>query len=139
MSLALLIVAALFIQSLARIGRIDLGLRTDQVTTFRLSPELNGYAPERSRAFFERVIDELSVIPGVTSVTATSVPVLAGVGSGTNVSVEGFSPPPDFNMDASSSAIGTNYSRTLGIPLIAGREFSLADRRSAPIWVMSGA
>ena len=132
MSLALLIVAALFIQSLTRIGRIDLGLRTDRVTTFRLSPELNGYAPERSRAFFERVVDELNAIPGVASVTASSVPVLAGVGSGTNVSVEGFRPPPDFDMNASWSAIGTNYFRTLGIPLIAGREFSLADTSEAP-------
>jgi putative ABC transport system permease protein len=132
LSLGLLIVAALFVQSLASISRIDLGLHTDRLVTFRLSPELNGYTPERSRALFERVADALDAIRGVTGVTASSVPVLAGVSGGTNVTVEGFTPPPKFSMSANSSAIGTSYFRTLGVPLLAGREFSPADTSGAP-------
>ena len=132
LSLGLLIVAALFVQSLASISRIDLGIHTDRLVTFRLSPELNGYTPERSRALFERVADALDAIPGVTGVTASSVPVLAGVSGGTNVTVEGFTPPPKFSMSANSSAIGTSYFRTLGVPLLAGREFSPADTSGAP-------
>ena len=69
LSMALLVSAGLFIKSLVNVSRVDLGLKTDDVVTFGLSPQLNGYDEVRLHAFFERVEDELAAVPGVTGVS----------------------------------------------------------------------
>jgi predicted permease len=131
-SMALLISAGLFTRSLFNISRVDLGLKIDNVVTFGVSPLLNGYTPERSKVLFERLEDELAALPGVTSVTASLVPLLAGSNWGSSVSVEGFERGPDTDASARFNEVGAGYFRTLGIPLIAGREFTRADSLGAP-------
>ena len=132
LSMTLLVSAGLFIRSLLNVSRVDLGLRTENVVTFAISPELNGYEPERSLAFFERTEEELAAIPGVTGVTASLVPVLAGSSWGSSVRVEGFESGPDIDAGSRYNEIGPNYFSTLGMPLLAGREFSISDMASAP-------
>ena len=132
LSMALLVVAGLFTRSLLNLSRIELGMRVADVTTFRLSPELNGYGADRSRQFFEQVEQALVTLLGVTSASTSTIPVLAGVGSGSNLTVEGFTAGPDTNTSASSAAVGPGYFRTLGIPIVAGREFTSADNAAAP-------
>ncbi len=132
LSMTLLVSAGLFIRSLVNVSRVDLGLRTENVVTFAISPELNGYEPERSLAFFERTEEELAAIPGVTGVTASLVPVLAGSSWGSSVRVEGFESGPDIDAGSRYNEIGPNYFSTLGMPLLAGREFSISDMASAP-------
>ena len=78
LALALLSSAGLFAKSLANVSRVDLGVKVDSVITFGVSPELNGYAPARSQQFFLRLEDELSQTPGVASVVARIVPLIAG-------------------------------------------------------------
>ncbi len=127
LSMMLLVSAGLFVKSLVKVSRVDLGLKVENVVTFRLSPDLNGYSPERTRAFFERVEDEIGAVPGVTGVTASRVPLIANSNWGSNVSVQGFDAGPDTDTDSNFNAIGPGYFRTLGIPLLAGREFTRAD------------
>jgi len=132
LSMALLISAGLFIRSLVNVSRVDLGLEVDHVVTFGISPELSGYTPARARQLFERVEEEMGSLPGVTGVTASRVPILANSNWGTDVGVEGFKSEPDADNNARYSQIGTGYFRTLGIPLLAGREFTPADDRGTP-------
>lgn len=127
LALALLVVAGLFAKSMVNIGRIDLGMQISNLTTFRVSPVLNGYTGERSRVLFEQIVEELSAVHGVTSVTESTIPLLDGSNASANVSVNGFDAAPDADMDASLSMIGPRFFGTLGIPLIAGREFTRAD------------
>ena len=72
LSTMLLILAGLFTKSLMNISRVDLGIETERLVTFSLSPERNGYTPERSKALFERVEDELAAVPGVSGAAAAS-------------------------------------------------------------------
>jgi predicted permease len=132
LSLALLVAAGLFIKSVVNVSRVDLGLNPENVVTFGVSPILNGYEPERSRALFERAETELTAIPGVTAVTAAVVPVLGGSNWGTNVAVEGFERGPDVDTNVRFNEVGPAYLRTLGIPLLAGREFTVSDGPGAP-------
>ncbi len=132
LSMALLVSAGLFIKSLMNVSRVDLGMKTQGVVTFQISPALNGYEPARSRALFEQVEQRLSAIPGVTGVTEAMVPVLGGSSWGNDVSVQGFEAGPDDDSNARYNEIGADYFRTLGIPLLAGREFTDADDRKAP-------
>ena len=127
LSMALLVAAGLFVRSLINVSRVDLGVRTENLITFSVSPELNGYTPERSRALFERIEDELAALPGVTSVSGSLVPLLAGNNWGSSVSVQGFAAGPDTDVNSRYNEIGPGYFRTVGIPLLAGREFTRAD------------
>jgi len=132
MSMALLVPAGLFAKSLFNVSRVDLGLKADHMVLFSLAPELNSYTTERTRQLFERVEDEVAAIPGVTSVVTTIVPVLAGDNWGNSLAVEGFEAGPDTDTNASFNAVGPGYLRTMGIPLMAGREFTRADAVGAP-------
>ncbi|MCH7890224.1 MAG: ABC transporter permease [Gemmatimonadetes bacterium] len=132
LSMALLASAGLFIKSLVNVSKVDLGLSTENLITFAVSPELNGYEAERSLAFFERTEEELAAIPGVTGVSAALVPVLAGSSWGSSVRVEGFESGPDIDADSRYNEIGPNYFSTLGMPLLGGREFTLSDGAGAP-------
>jgi predicted permease len=132
LSMALLVAAGVFVRSLVNISRVDLGLQVDDVVTFRISPELNGYEAVRSRALFERLEEELAALPGVTGVAAARVPLLAGSNWGSSVSVEGFEAGPDTDRHAFFNQVGPGYFRTLGIPLMAGREFTASDTDEAP-------
>jgi putative ABC transport system permease protein len=131
LSTALLMCAGLFVKSLTNVSRVDLGIRVDNVIVFGVSPGLNGYTPERSKAFYERLEQELGTIPGATGVAMARIALLANNNSGTNVSVEGFTSGPDTDTDSNYNEIGPGYFRTLGVPLIAGREFTAADSEAA--------
>jgi predicted permease len=131
-SMALLVSAGLFARSLYNVSRVDLGLRVDDIVTFRISPELNGYTPEASKALFERLEDELAAQPGVTAVSTSMVPLLSGSNWGSNLTVEGFPAGPDTDTHAMFNLVGPGYFRTLGVPLVTGREFTRADAAGAP-------
>jgi predicted permease len=132
LSMALLVAAGLFTKSLFNVGRVDLGLDADNVVTFGVSPELNGYAPERSRQVFERLEADLAALPGVRGATAAMVPILAGDNWNNGVWVEGFEVGPDTNNSAAFNEVGPTFFRTLGIRLLAGREFTSGDAVGAP-------
>ena len=130
--MALLVPAGLFAKSLFNVSRVDLGLKTDHMVLFSIAPELNSYTTERTRQLFERMEDEMAAVPGVTSVVAAIVPVLAGDNWGNSLAVEGFEAGPDTNTNASFNGVGPGYFQTMGIPLMAGREFTRADAFGAP-------
>jgi putative ABC transport system permease protein len=128
----LLVSAGLFTKSLLNASRGELGLQADHLFGFAVSPALNGYTPERSRQLFERVEEELRALPGVTDVSGSLVQILASSNWGWDLSVEGFDAGPDTDTNARYNEVGPGYFRTLGIPLIAGRDFTRADALDAP-------
>src|SRR6185503_6482494 len=106
LSMALLASAGLFVKSLNKVGKVDLGMKTENVVTFAVSPELNGYSHARSRQFFQQLEDALAAIPGVTSVAAGLVPVLAGNNWGNDVAVQGFKKGPDTDANSQFNEVG---------------------------------
>jgi predicted permease len=132
LSMALLVSAGLFTRSLFNVSRVDLGLNADNIVTFAISPSLNGYKPEQSRQLFERVEDEIGALPGVIAVTSSSVPLLAGSNWGNEVAVEGFKAGPDTDSGSRFNETGPGYFATLGIPVLAGRDFTRGDGATAP-------
>ncbi|MBK8250858.1 MAG: ABC transporter permease [Gemmatimonadetes bacterium] len=132
LAMTLLTCAGLFIASLRNVNRVEVGADIDQMVTFRISPELNGYTGPRSAIFFRRLTEELRAVPGVTAVTSSLVPFLAGSSWGTSVSVEGFKDGPDVDSNARLNRVAAGYLGAMGMPLMAGREFTEADGAGGP-------
>ena len=132
LSMTLLISAGLFIKSLVNVSRVDLGVNVNNLVTFSISPALNAYTPVQSRALFERLEEELAAIPGVTRVTTSMVPLIAGSSWGDSVRVEGFEAGPDTDTGSRYNEVGPGYLKTLEIPLVSGREFTDSDGSGAP-------
>src|SRR5262249_34436240 len=127
LAMMLLASSGFFVKSLLNVSRVNLGFKIDHVATFGLSPDLNGYSFDRTRLFFQRLEEELRAAPGVTAVTVSSVPLLAGHNLARGVAVEGFKAGPDTDSNSRYNRVGPGYFSVLGIPLIAGREFTDAD------------
>ena len=134
LSLSLLVVAGLFVKSLYNVTHTDTGLPLDRVVGFTLSPEVNGYTPARSQQLFERVEDGLAALPGASGVTSSLVRLFGGyeIDDGSLRSVDGQVIDPGLMLSISTNKVGPEYFRTLGIPLLAGREFARGDTLASP-------
>jgi predicted permease len=124
---ALLISAGLFLKSLINVSHVELGVRVDDVVTFAISPDRNGYDSTQSAQLFLRVEQAMAAIPGVKGVTTAMVPLLAGSNWGTDVHVQGFPEGPDVDNNSRYNEVGAGYFGTLGMPLLSGREFTPSD------------
>jgi predicted permease len=127
LAMMLLASSGLFVKSLLNVSRVNLGFNVDRVVTCGLSPDLNGYSFDRTRVFFQRLEEELRGEPGVTAVTVSNVPILAGKNRQRDVAVQGFKAGPDTDSNSHYNKVGPGYFSALGIPLVAGREFTDAD------------
>ena len=128
----LLVGAGLFAKSLNNLSSLDLGIRTENIVAFSLAPDLNGYSPERCVSLFDELRTRLGSMPGVDSVSAAELGVLAGNRSDSNVTVEGYQAAQDENMQVSQNWVGPNFFSLLGVKPIRGREFQESDTATAP-------
>jgi predicted permease len=130
LSLLLLIGAGLFIRSLRNLRTLDPGFRASRLISFTVDPALNGYDRPATRSVFKNLHQTLLAIPGVESASLSRIRLLDGNRSSSTVSVEGYRAKDGEDMEPWVNTISPGYFKTLGIPLIAGREFLPTDERS---------
>jgi predicted permease len=131
-SLLLLVCAGLFVRTFVSLTRIELGMQTGHLLTFSIEPKLNRYRDAQARALYDELIARLGALPGVVLVSAAQVPALAGSVSSGSVTVEGFTPPDGDASESSFNVVGPDYFRTMGIPLVLGRELTDGDDAGGP-------
>jgi predicted permease len=131
LSMALLIAAGLFLKSLQNIARVDLGIHIENVVQFGVSPGRSGYDDIRTTALYDRIEQALAALPGVRGVTSSTVVLFGGNNRGRDVSVQGFKKDPDTDAGSLYTVVGPNHFHVLGVPLIAGRDFTAADNAGA--------
>lgn len=130
MALTLVLVSAamLLTRSLAHLMAVDTGFRPEGVLTFRTAVSPVRYPkPEQRVAFYDRLVNGLSALPGVESVgLTTKLPLDAGNTVGFTVIGE---PPlePGREPSASFRTINESYFTALGAPLVRGRFFQPSD------------
>jgi predicted permease len=129
-SMMLLIGATLFVGTVVRLYRVDRGLRTDGVLMFSVRSR-ERYPQARSWAAQQAIVDRLRVIPGVLSASATRILILGGGLWTRGVAVEGYTFRPDESEDAGFDAVAPDYFKTVGTPLLRGREFDTRDTSAA--------
>jgi predicted permease len=132
LSLLMLIAAALFARSLHNLKNVDLGFRRERLLSFAVDPSLAGYKAEHIRRFAGEVQARVAAAPRVQSAAVGVVSVLTGDQSMSTIFIEGYQPKEDQNMNPWFDTVSPEYFRTLGIPLLAGRDFTARDRFDAP-------
>lgn len=132
LSLFLVCDAGLFAHSLYNLRVLNPGFEPDHLLEFAVDPSLNGYNDERELSFLSQLQTRLTSLPGVVSASAAEVAPLSGLSASQTVSVEGYSPQPEENMNPAINYVGPSYFATMKIPLLMGREFTTADIKGAP-------
>ncbi len=132
-SVLLLVAAGLFIRSLRNLRLLDLGLSTDNLIAFNIAPAASGYAPVRTKLFHKQLLDKVRVLPSVAGAAWANIGLLEGNEWDSSMSVEGYNAQPGENMNPFCNAVSADYFKTMGIPLVAGRDFDERDARYDPI------
>ncbi len=132
-SLALLIVAGLFVGSLRNAEHADLGFDANHILNLSLDPSEIGYTVKRGSSFYNDVLDRVQSLPGVQSASlALAVPLGDSVFADT-LKVPGYrlrpgQPPPSVLYNA----VSPGYFKTLGIGILSGRDLSREDDENSP-------
>jgi predicted permease len=128
LSLLLLIGAGLFLRSLENLSKLGPGFTAERLIGFNIDPMLNGYSIERTKLMFREITDNLGALPGVQSVGLASMRILENNEWDSSMSVEGYNPDkPDDRAQPYMNQVSPNYFATLGVPIVAGRDFTMAD------------
>jgi putative ABC transport system permease protein len=139
-TMLLLAGATLFVRTLLNLRNQDLGLRPENVMSFSIAPELNGYDSSRSIALIDQLRARIAALPDVHSVGTADIAALTGDDAGSNITAEGGVEVPEDLQDVNYVAVSANYFSTLGVPLLAGREFRDTDGKdTAKVAVVSEA
>ncbi|HKR61147.1 MAG TPA: ABC transporter permease, partial [Pyrinomonadaceae bacterium] len=131
LSLLLLVGAGLFVRTLQNLKGVDLGFNADKVLLLSLNPGLNGYTPTQVRSFYAQVLDRINTLPGVQSASFADMPLLGGAWID-GVSVEGFQPQAGQDMSVKAKKVEPKFFETMGISVLAGRDFVTQDAADAP-------
>jgi len=133
-SLVLLIVAGLFVRSLMRAQRADLGFDPDHVLNVTLDPREVGYEEARTKNFYRDVEARVRALPEVQSASlAFSVP-MGTVNDGSSIYIEGHTLAPDQRPPVVIyNHVDAPYFDTMRIPLLRGRAFRENDDEKAPL------
>jgi len=132
LSLPLLIVSALFLNSLQKMRGADTGFGKNNVLVGSINPTLNGYSQEKTQVFYRDLLLGLRALPGVQSASLSSDSPISGGWDREGLVIEGYQPAEGERVNAQSSIISPDYFRSLGITLVAGRDFNDQDKAEAP-------
>jgi putative ABC transport system permease protein len=131
----LLIGAGLLVQTFMNLQRADVGFQAPGLLTFQLAPPIVKYPlGDKAVLLYREIIDAVRTIPGVKAAAVSSgIPFGQGSYTTSPVLATGRSVlPPDTPVPIDWRIVSPGYFATMGIPLLRGREFSRADRGTAP-------
>ena len=136
MSLVLLVSAGLFVRSLRQALTFDPGFATDNLLTASLETRGAHLNEQQGQQFFQQTLERTGSLPGVQSATLSMVVPLSGGGNRRMTTLEGYEPQPKEDTELNTNTIGPNYFSTMGIPIVAGRDFDKQDREGSPLVVI---
>ena len=130
-SVTLLVIASLLVRSLMRIATLDPGFDVNRGVVAAVNLEADRYAVDGGLPLGERIVEALNGVPGVQSSSLAGILALGTDQSSSRLQVEGLA------LDSVGSrtflnSVGPGYFATLGIRVVAGREFDTRDRQGSP-------
>ena len=129
-SLVLLIAAGLFVHSLAKLSRVNLGYNRENLLLFRVNAAAGGYKGPAQTRLYQNLLARISAIPGLRGVAVSHNGLFSGSESADPVAVEGYTPKPGEESHSRIDLVGPGYFSTMGIPILLGREIGPQDAAS---------
>ncbi len=130
LSLALLFGAGLFVRTLHNLRSIDVGFATENLVLVGLNPSISPVGEKGAPAFYDQLLNRTRELPLTRVASFGSLSVLSGAMQSIVFTVPGYAPPDRMMPVTYFLKISDGYFRTLGIPLLAGRDFNVNDRGS---------
>lgn len=139
LSFILLVATSLLMQSLLKIRTASPGFTTRGVQETAIDLVSAGYNPARAQTFQDALLERVRALPGVESAAFAKMTPLSYISSASApIVVDGYAPPPEESPTVEYNEVGPDYFVTMGIPLVAGREFTRADdERAAQVAVVN--
>jgi predicted permease len=132
-SLMLLIIAMLFMRSLGKAQRSNLGFEPSGIINFSMDPMEIGYSEEQGRAFYRNLLTRVRSLPGVKAATTASTVPMGYIGASDTPEIDGYQPPPgEPKPIINYNAVSSDYLPTMKIPLVRGRMINEGDSERAP-------
>jgi predicted permease len=128
----LLVAGGLLVQTLRNLQSIPLGFSTNGLVVFGVGPHVESLP--QGRAFYRELISRLRALPGVESVTVMEERLGSWWSDNSDMMVDGKLPdvPNGGSRTVRSNVVGPDFFRTLGVPVVAGRDFNDADTATSP-------
>ena len=136
LALLLLAGAGLMLRSFLKLQQVNPGFHTQDILVFHLSLPAAKYAePAQKASFYRQLLERVAALPGVRSAGAVSALPLGGGTSRCTFQIEGLpAPAPGAAPWANVRVVTPGYFRTMGIPLLQGRDFADMDQaQTAPV------
>jgi predicted permease len=124
--------ATMFLRSLQRIHDVPLGFEHKGVLALAFDLRAHGYTEETAPAAYDRLLQRVRGLPGVRSAAVGSVLPLSGGRRTGPMEVEGRPVIPDQRLIIDNNVVSPGYFQTVGTALLRGRDFTDADKASAP-------
>jgi macrolide transport system ATP-binding/permease protein len=134
LSFILLVGAGLVIRDLQRIRNATPGFSTEHLLVTAVNLFAAGYDSQHAKSFQDELMARVKALPGVDAAAYGRItPFSYRQYSSAPIAVDGYQAPPDQQPSADYNEVSPDYFSTLGIPLISGREFTLADNETAAL------
>jgi putative ABC transport system permease protein len=133
LAMLLLVGAGLLFKSFERLSKVSPGFSADNILIANISRSPTYSDPNVRLGFFDRLLEQISALPGVRAAGAISNLPVTGTGSALHFNIQGHPPnsPQEFTI-SSYRVVSAGYLKTMGIPLITGRWIEDGDREQAP-------
>lgn len=139
LSVVLLSAAGLFVRHLSNLRNQDFGFQRTSLLLVTLDPARSGYPREQLFTPYQALLGRLEGIPGVRSVTLSSVTPISGAGASRFIKVEGFEEAAEARRYVPLNWVGPRYFETFGTPLLSGRDFAFTDKGGPPVAIVNRA
>src|SRR5262245_30043079 len=137
LSVTLVVAAGLFVRTFVALATRDLGFERDRALVVNLNAQRASVDPAQRLQLFERARDSVRALPGITDVALSIVTPAGGLGMLRNITVSDGTAVPATMLggiaNSSGNTISPRWFGTMGIPLIAGRDFTNSDRTGSPL------
>jgi putative ABC transport system permease protein len=133
LSVVLLVVSGLFVRTMGKLRSAEVGFNTGHLLSFSIAPQLAGYKAEGNAALIRRITERVSTLPGVQRVAFTDLPEFNGDSHGGNITLAGYTPPPEQQVDVQKAFVNPDFFSGMQIPLSAGRTFTAQDDATHPL------
>jgi putative ABC transport system permease protein len=132
LALTLLATGGLALRGFWNLNRIDLGIQTDNVLTFRLPvPDKRLDGPDQIRAYYGQMLEKIQTLPGVTKAALTTGVPGRGPNNGTRFTIVGQPLNPQARLATGVQIVTPEFVDTLGIRMVSGRNISTLDTASS--------